>query len=526
MACDLALRLKLDDVENWLVAALQETNTFLCLDVAKLAGYVRAESAVQPLREIILNKSEDIPLGVSVLHSLGNIGTQAALNALLDSKVMVKESIPQALPDSLAEAVLNINNPEPLIKYVEEEQDKNMILACSAALELVASINPQLLQKYRERIFLCLGKYNNPESMTTGYLAGALGFLDPSDVSQNTLKVLIKLAESGGHGGGRALETLARWNHLHNEPHLLQRIGLERGENEWYIADEIDFRHAFVVGLLYANHKQEFIRAICDILAKDDFFVGVQVMWQLQNETAETVSAEIVNALVARIHRQSERRRAETEALSALASCDANRFVKEFNHVTCSEWHASAREALVNCLRSVNKDEAATILRHFLSDPLSSIRRSAANALTERDQHILHEEVKHLLKSKSARLRRAGVEASGWLDDNRLFNLIKQKARTDRESSVREAVRYAVSERRERMWATDYLQKVSCASDIRDIWVYGQALLNIGDEFTAGKLKSLSYDINLPSNQRAWIETLSEGVIKRWKEYVRRKEKE
>jgi HEAT repeat protein len=525
MACDIALRLKLNDIEEWLALALEETNVFLCLDIAKLAGYIRAEKAVPVLREIIRRKPRNVPLRASVLRSLGNIGTTEAFKGLFDSEVIVEESIPQALVNALAEAALRMANPEPLIDYIEGKQNKNMVLACAAALELVSSTAPALLKEFGARIFSCLQSDPEPASLKTGYLVGSLGFLNLHDISEDAPFLLVAIAEQGGQGGGRALEALARWDCLWNEPQLLEGMGLAKGKHGWYLKQGIDFRDAFVVGLLYTAHKKEFTRAVCDILEQDDFFVSVQVMWLLQNETPETVPSEIVDALVNRIRRQTERRRIESEALFALASCSPKKLSKEFNYSSCTDWVAPARIALASSLRNVREPEAINTLRSFLIDPLSDVRRIAANILSEKEQSTLREEVERLLSSEIVHDRRCGVEASSWLKEDQAFNNVIQKAQFDREQSVREAVRHTASERRERKWASDYLHKVNTPSDVREIWVYGQALLNIGDEFTAEKLKSLSHDINLPSNQRAWLEVLSEGVTKRWNDYVKNKEK-
>lgn len=531
LAWDIALRLNLDGIHAWFPEALEETNSFVQGEVAKIAGYVRAISAIPTLHTRITNvdtENTKVILGVDSIRALGNIGTREAFNALMESRIRVGDNdIPQALPDAIAIATLLMEDCTHLKdRMLDDTLDLLTRKGLTAALEQVASERADLVEPFKEQIIFILSNANQLPPRMAGYLIGALGYLKADSTGAD---LLLHFAHGDEEVSTRALESLARWDMLNSQNDLLEALGLKAEGDTWTIGVPLDYRGTFITGLLYTKYPRKFSHAVVSILKEYEYIEAVQVMWLLQLMPTGSLTPDVEEALLKRIMDKIAERCVETEALDALAAACPERFAHEFLFDICVQWYTPAKEYIISCLHRIIGSEKASAdvaetLRRFLSDSIPSVQREAARALSDQNADLLCQETERLMNSAFLRERECGIQAACWIKQEETFQSILMAARHDPEKTVRYAARVGLEDRRDRTLARLYLGYVlATKQNVLDVWHYGQALRDYGDDETAYHLEVAAKNPYFTPNKRDWMKWIAEGVHKRWEERERKR---
>jgi len=538
---DVVLRLNLEHTSEWITEALtNETGPFAAADLCHLAGYLRVTGAVGKLRSWVAQEGWDqeeglhIALGLAALEALGNIGTPEAFQALTESRVSfagrhadrsVADTTPRNYGDAFTACLMSQDadkNAEALVVQLEEgpAEHPRCWIACAAALQDAARYKWELLEPYGERIYALLGRDDVVRSESLHFLVAALGFFPQDD---RTERLLLGWARGTERQAMDAVKALAHWQRLQPHGDILRKIGLDHGDaGVWRVSRPLDFREAFVVGLLFCHDQELFTLALCDLIEKGSYREAVQVMQLL---TKEKVSPVVVDALVNRSHRLNQPFQSESDVIWALLRVDPVRFAREFRHEVTASWHAGAREAIVYFGEDLEDAAGSDIMAAFLSDPVYVIRRAAARSLAKKDMGRLRNAVDALAAAADPESKVRAVEAAVWLDDQEAFTGLQQQARQDREEQVRSAAREADRDRRRVELSHDYLSRILATPNggVLSTWHYGLALQEIGDDDTGHRLGVAMLDPELSPNKRAYLQQLRDETAKEWQEWEKKR---
>ena len=96
------------------------------------------------------------------------------------------------------------------------------------------------------------------------------------------------------------------------------------------------------------------------------------------------------------------------------------------------------------------------------------------------------------------------------------------------EARVRISAMRAYEYRIERTQAQEYLQRMLDVQgdDVLSVWVYGQALRNVGSDSTARHLRRAARNDKYPTNVRTWFGSLVSSIEDRWKKIMEIRNKE
>lgn len=538
---EVVLRLNLEQTSEWIVEALaNETGLFAAADLCRLAGYLRVTGAVDRLRGWIVQEGWDqkeglhIALGLAALEALGNIGTPEAFAALTESRVSfagrhadrsVADTTPRDYCDAFTACLMSQDaekNAEALVVQLEKgpAEHPRCWIACAAALQDAARHKGVVLEPYSERLYALLGREDVVRSDSLHFLVAALSYFPQDNRAE---RLLLNWARSAERQAMDAITALAHWQRLQSHSDMLSKIGLSRDDaGVWRVSRPLDFREAFVVGLLFSHDQELFTPALCDLIEKGSYREAAQVMQMLTQENASPV---ILDALVERSYRLNQPFQSESDVLWALLRINPARFAHEFRHEATASWHAAAREALVYYGEDLENSDGADMMAAFLSDPVYLIRRAAARNLAKKDMGRLRAVADALAVAADPESKVRAVEAAVWLDDREAFADFQKRARQDREEKVRSAAREAERDRRRVELSRDYVSRILSTpnGEVLAAWHYGQALQEIGDDDTSHRLDEAMLEPELLPNKRAYLQHLRDKVTKEWQEWEKKR---
>jgi len=193
-------------------------------------------------------------------------------------------------------------------------------------------------------------------------------------------------------------------------------------------------------------------------------------------------------------------------------------------------WWSAARAVLADemgrtcCVRDT---PACATLAKLAGEPSYLVRRSAYRALAALDPPGLRARCLLWLGSEDVGVRKRAAEACCWVEPDdptaEVDDEAYGRASTDPEKRVREAAERCLEERRERMSARAYLERVLAVATsetptLLEAWPYGEALKRLGDDETMYRLWDLEPGAYLPPNVRHWRQRIHEAVEKRWRD--------
>jgi len=482
-AWDVVLRLGLKQARQWLPPAMEGENNFTLLKLAEFASFLKIEEAVAPLSRIVLDENADYVIALGCLKSLGVLGTPAALQTLLNSRVHKQQGGDDQIPMDLIEAIASVcmtqNSSEAAWQKLRDPNSSNYVRrVCAFVLEDLSGIVNAPLPKANELVHLLRSEGPNLPGYN-GLLLTLIRYQDPVAVD-----FLRELAASL-YESNELTQALAVSGLLPEFPDRIEKLGFKKNGDEWVITKELTDVDALALLCLYRSDAT-FQNAVIKVLKGDLLYVATQIIANLKK--SDELSPPVRQTLLERAIHWNGRYFADRLSLEALARTWPEPLLEESFIKTVSRWNSSARQAYISSLKvAVNEGTDQHIIAQlacrFLVDDDTDVRRDAARLALASDPDVLRKEI-HVLAKKEDSLDQAIflLDAAFWLDSEwQQFALL---AASHPEPLVREHYRTLEREREELLLSRTYLPLVLKSKDYLETWCYGQALLEIGNEET------------------------------------------
>jgi hypothetical protein len=482
-AWDVVLRLGLKQARQWLPPAMEGENNFTLLKLAEFASFLKIEEAVAPLSRIVLDENADYVIALGCLKSLGVLGTPAALQALLNSRVHKQQGGDDQIPMDLIEAIASVcmtqNSFDAVWQKLRDPNSSNYVRrVCAFVLEDLSGIMKAPLPKVNELVNLLRSEGPNLPGYN-GLLLALIRYQDPVAVD-----FLRELAASL-YESNELTQALAVSGLLPEFPDRIEKLGFKKKGDEWVITKELTDVDALALLCLYRSDAT-FQNAVVKVLKGDLLYVATQIIANLKK--SDELSPPVRQTLLERAIHWNDRYFADRLSLEALARTWPEPMLEESFIKTVSRWNSSARQAYISSLK-VAVDEGsdqhiiAQLACRFLEDDDTDVRRDAARLALASDPDILRKEI-HVLAKKEESLDQAIflLDAAFWLDSE--WQQFAPLAASHPEPLVREHYRTLEREREELLLSQTYLPLILKSEDYLDTWCYGQALLENGNEET------------------------------------------
>lgn len=510
-AWDVVLRLGLKEARQWLPEAMQNEQNFTLLELAKFASFLNVEDAVSPLSRIVLDEKADYVIGLGCINSLGVIGTNAALEALFESRVQRQESgkdeITFDLIEAIASACMTQNSCGAVWRRLSDVKSSTYLRrVCAYVIEDLSGYVNAPLPHVNELINLL----HSEGPSLPGFDSLLLSL--PRYQDSLALDFLRELGASD-HQSNELTQALAVSGLLPEFPHRIEELGFRKNVTGWTITKNLSDVAALALLCLY-REDASFESAVVEILQGDSLYLATQIIANLKN--SDQLSLLVRQTLFERAVQLNGRYFADRLSLEAIARTWPEPLLEAPFIEVVSLWNSSARQAYISSLRvafdgGTNKNIIAKLACRFLVDDESEVRRDAARLVLASDPSVLRKEV-YALAEKQDNLDQAifVLDAAFWLDSEwPQFALL---GASHREPLVRGHCKRLEREREELLLARTYLPLVLMSEDYLETWCYGQALLEIGGEEAVDHIHA-----GLPSQvyRRSYLLWLAKEIKKR-----------
>ena len=556
MALETLLRLGCSEVLDWFEpAVVNETNSFVR---HKLCTYF-ACFRLDPLPESIMHWiTEEYETGkqkpaekwvfrLGAIDVAWSTASSQAFEALLNFGLTFEGSIPRKVVDAVADIAPiltrqgNSRVPGKLLEHLTTVgQKKRHQVVAAGALEAL-SRHEALPEEFIPSLEKCLTDPGRDERQRA-LLASTFGFLPKRSLSSRVWQCLCELSKhQDAWIASHALGTLARHDRLVEFEDLLSfKLGLKRFGNQWDLLQESAFEWAaYFTAWLYQFHPDEFTPAIIRIISSHEWFSVVQVLgfWEKLSQEDRHISEKIRSLLIQRAVDRQAGSYSEKDMFHYLAVLTPEKLTLQPWEDLWEQWLPGARQALAEALGEAqhetvaDKNRTAKLLTALMDDGSYAVRRSAYRSLALKSPETLYAWVECFsqLDAPVERRKRA-AEAWGWLSYKN--NLWKKDEKFyvslahDPEVAVRQSSLHARADRRNRMWAFSYLQRIlkirgSTNEEILKAWPYGKALARLGDDICLRELRKHIHANDLPPNVRFWLTEISRELDKNWQKTMR-----
>ena len=547
------LRLGHADVLTWFEESVAtETNPFLRQKISEFLACFRLDPVPSTALRWVTepyNVQPDNPSGewvprMAAIRIARSAASWEAFEALRKFGLTYDGKILQQSGDALAEVAVALAKAgetsvvDALVETVANSTEVRHRTVAAAALQSMAAEDLLPTEQVPRLAELLVDEGRDPYERSG--LVAALGY-SKEELAPGALQHMRTWALNRDDWlGGRSLETLARHGHLLDEPHLLTEcLGLQKIGETWDLsleANRIGWA-AFIIGLLYLRHPAKFTPAIASSLRTQDWHSAVQVIRLLNHAHGKpdqpSLPTEIKEALIERTHQRQTRTSTETGIFRVLARLASDAMAQQPWDQIWNDWLPDARAALADALGEATYAEpeasskAISLLLSLTRDSKYAVRRSAYRGLARQSAVSLEAMCFAWAEAATMELRQRAAEACAWLALSEgqpdAFGELYQRLAADPEADVRQTAERARRERRDRMWAEEYLSRVrrvegKTNDEILSAWRYGQALTRVGDDAC---LRTLRIDLatrTLPPHVRYWFQKIIEDMEKHWRE--------
>lgn len=557
MAWKTLLSLGHADVLTWFEKSVaMETNSFLRQSIEDLLACFRMDPLpptvvhwVTETYDMKLNQSSgEWAPRMAAIEMARSAASRQAFEALLNFGLTHDRKPLQRSVDALAEVAMLLANSgdtsitDSLMKVAVDGKEPHHRVAALGALNRMAAEN-LLSTGYAAQLEAMVFEEER-EPFERSLIVSTLGHLEDISAPRVLDRLRTWARDRDDWLGGRSLEALARHGHLTHERDILaKRLGLEEAGEEWGWApgrERLEWA-PFIVSLLYLEWPAAFISAIASMLRTLDWAGAVQVMRVLSSTHGDndrpSLPVELGRALLDRARERQTRTSAEMGVFPLLARLIPDAMARESWDDTWSDWLPDPRAALADALGEANytrpeaQDKAASLLLSLTQDGQYAVRRAAYRGLARQSESSLLAACEAWSRAPSVELRRRGTEAWGWLvsveDQADRPSHLYQRFSFDPERTVRDAVKRARGEARERRWTDECLSRVrGLESDDNELLLsvsrYGQALAQVGDDTSLKILRTDLETRRLPPNVRHWLRQIAKGIGDRWRKVTRK----
>jgi hypothetical protein len=536
--------------------ALQgEGNGFAISETLEIAACLRNDPLPSIVVRLLANPFGEIPdeenqrlaAHVSAIHVAHSACSEEALQALLAFEPVTKGGVLLSLIKALADITAALNRKgitSPLNELWRSSAVGNpphrRAAAAAAIAQLVASED---IKVDDAPAVLELAQDSQLDPYARRNLLEAIGRFPRGSLAPDILQEIRQLAkgfpksESGSNGvqemqdlAGIALGVLARQGMLADDADQLQsRLGLRRASDTWEFDDKVRYARivAHVVGVLFADDPERFAPAVAHLLRTDDLD-ALYLLAPGIRRVGRSVPSIVVDALLDRVREMNLGSISESDVLPLIALVCPNRLVS-IVHDETANWIPDARSDLANALAEtgpLNADmteRRADFILRLMGDGQFRVRRSAYRAMAKIDHLMLRNIcISWASIRRSVDARKRAAEASGWLLADR-YPLPIRRLAWDPEPSVREAFVRSQSERRERLFAEEYMEHVLSVQQPEQVvpaWRYGEAVARTGDDHSLAILEKRVSEPGFQPSIRYWLHRIRENLKKRWDRVV------
>jgi hypothetical protein len=284
---------------------------------------------------------------------------------------------------------------------------------------------------------------------------------------------------------------------------------------------------ALLLGMLWNRESVRYDAAIAVALRCG----SERALWQLE-ETLDPgsvpVSDVVVGALVARARRSLSPHYMDLAALRLLRRIAPVALVEERWEQGLGEWRAEARSAFADMVGEIASEHtearyrAVVLLRLLAEDSAYGVRRSAYRALASFEASVLAAFAGDWAALGTIGTRIRAAEAVGWLPASRAAAAARVLAR-DHDLRVHRAHRRGQREAQTRSLVAEYMKRVLVRppAPILDVYRYGYAIQELGDDAAERRLREFLEDGELPPNYAYWLTEIARRVGERWKKVTR-----
>jgi hypothetical protein len=294
-----------------------------------------------------------------------------------------------------------------------------------------------------------------------------------------------------------------------------------------------------IVGLLYAKHPELFDPAVATIVQSQTWEQVTQLLGQIiagMGQGSVSLSERIEEALIQRIRERQRGTSGETQVFADAVALIPNRLAREHWESIWEDWLPDVRVAFANALAegvyadSGSRERVIDLLQTLAGDASYAARRAAYRGMALLTPPKLRVLCQIGAQASSAKLRERAAEASVWLEavdsQDDLFTRVYGVLREDAEPVIREAAQRAQGERRDRLWAAKYMQRVLAVTgasnrEMLATWRYGRALAQVGDDTVSREIRQHSTQSSLPSHVRLWLRRIAKAIDERWQKVMR-----
>ena len=323
---------------------------------------------------------------------------------------------------------------------------------------------------------------------------------------------------------------------------LEEQLKLEQSGDAWLLDDgqPIDQWQGFSIAMLWRKHPAAFAAAVAGVVRGTDIFKITPALRVVSLGPPKVADGDkglvpVVNALVDRIKSRMSKGVAELELFRSLRCLDPLRFVGEPWDRLWQDWMPDAKVAFADESAQAKFSEldsvarAVSLLTALIGEGPYAVRRAACRAMSQISPEALDTHCRRWAEGSVDERRRA-AEAAGWIREGKNGPPMPSVLATllvDPDRTVREAARRAAHERRNRLWADAYLDRVLAVreagnEEVLQNYCYGQALIRTGDDGHQRRLQEHLETTELPPHVQHWMRRLLEGIEKQWQEVTRK----
>ncbi len=548
---DLLLRLRDEHILGHADEALaRETSPSVRYEICETIACFRLPSVPTIVREWVTSRYELTNPAMreqggyrgSAIDVVRSVGTREAFDTLIAAGLSIHDGAYRDVADALSELAVTLargGDASVAPTVLQAARDgKEAFQRAAASVALAALAAQGFVSGDMSGSIAALLADRERSAYERSMLLRALDIVEPGNLSGDGHDALSLWARHDDDWlGWRSLEILAHRQLLQDDPELMRRrLGLEKKGDTWIVAPSSKpiAWGGLILGVLYRNAPTLFEGAVVDSLRSRDWGHMAQLLEQLRLFVHAAGSKRpprpIADALLARLLEQQNAFSSETDLLATVAEFIPDRLVTEIGDDAWAAWRAEARMALANALGDASNVGAETegrsihLLQALTRDAQYAVRRAAYRALNCVARATLHVLCEVGAQAMRSDVRQRAAEGCVWLEDDDQSRHVARRTldalSEDREPSVRDTANRAWVERRERLWAAAYLNKVcevnGVGVDVPDVWAYGQALMRVGDDVTLRRLEYRVKDAELPPHIRHWLGRIHKAVRRRW----------
>lgn len=534
-------------------AVIQETSGYLRGQIMELLACFYWQHLPQQVLTWITERvdlqqetaSQELPSRRGAEHLARSAATREVFEALLRFGLTFHGDVLRETADTLASVALTLLQQgvpgiiEDLLSTIEHGEEERHRTVAMQAVEWAAG-NGLLPQQLISRIVLAL-RDEQRSDFERSRLAKILGAVSQADVTSDMIDTLRYAISSGQtQVAMSALEALAQTGGLLAMPDFLQeRLHLSADGDQWnYLyATTANSWTVGMIGALYCHAPYRFAPAMATLLEHSrmfEIFPLLRTLDRVHGDKNRLVPPEIQVALLSRLVQfQNEMFNTPTQFLLTCAHLFPDALAQQMHNNEWDTWTPEMRAALAEALgegqysEETARKQAITHLLQLLCDAQYRVRRAACRSLATLCPDALLDVCTAWTYAASMELRRRAAEGLGWLPIvkeawQKEIHLLQQRLIADQDSLVREVMNRAALERRQRIWANEYLVQIRRVYGQKNqerlaTWRYGYALTKIGDEITLAELQKDIRQPQLVPDERQWLRWIFKNMQEHWK---------